>query len=108
MKANWTGHILLTNYFVQFVIEGKIKGMIEVRERRGWRRKQLLDDLKKKRGYWKLEEEAMDSILDSICYGRGYRTVIRQSAELMTVLPCATIVSFLLYSSFYSAYHFKM
>jgi hypothetical protein len=31
--------------------------MIEMTERKGWRRKQLLDELEKKRGYWKLEEE---------------------------------------------------
>jgi hypothetical protein len=28
--------------------------------RRRRRRKQLLDDLKEKRGYWKLKEEALD------------------------------------------------
>ena len=28
--------------------------------RRGRRRKQVLDDLKKNRGYWKLKEEALD------------------------------------------------
>jgi hypothetical protein len=28
--------------------------------RRGRRRKQLLNDLKEKRGYWKLKEEALD------------------------------------------------
>ena len=28
--------------------------------RRGRRRKQLLDDLKEMRGYWKLKEEALD------------------------------------------------
>jgi hypothetical protein len=30
---------------------------MEMRERQGRRRKQLLDDLKKKRGYWKSKEE---------------------------------------------------
>jgi hypothetical protein len=30
-----------------------------VTERRGRRRKQLLDDLKEKRGYWKLKEKAI-------------------------------------------------
>jgi hypothetical protein len=29
-KANWTGHILRRNCFLQRVIEGKIKGGIEV------------------------------------------------------------------------------
>jgi hypothetical protein len=33
------------------VIEGKIKGRIEVTRRRGRRRKQLLDDLGDRRGY---------------------------------------------------------
>jgi hypothetical protein len=33
------------------VIEGKIEGRIEVRERRGRRRKQVLDGFKKTRGY---------------------------------------------------------
>ena len=82
--------------------------MIEVTERREWRCKQLLDDLEKKRGYWKLQEEALDRTLHSISYGRGYRPLIREATELMTVLPYATILSCLLYSSFFSAYHFKI
>ena len=45
-KANWTGHILRRNCLLQRVIEGKIKGQIEVTRRRGRRRKKLLDDLK--------------------------------------------------------------
>ena len=32
-KANWIGHILRTNCLVQQVIEGKIKGQIEVTRR---------------------------------------------------------------------------
>jgi hypothetical protein len=35
------------------------EGWIEVTGRRGRRRKQLLHDLKKKRRYWKLKEEAL-------------------------------------------------
>ena len=45
-KANWIGHILRRNCLLQRVIEGKIKGGIEVTGRRGRRRKKLLDDLK--------------------------------------------------------------
>jgi hypothetical protein len=41
------------------VIEGNIEGRIEVTGRQGRRRKQLLDDLKEKLGYWKLKEEAL-------------------------------------------------
>jgi hypothetical protein len=36
---------------VFLVIDGKIKGQIEVTRRRGGRRKKLLDDLKDRRGY---------------------------------------------------------
>jgi hypothetical protein len=56
-KTNWIGHILRRNRFLTHVIKGKIEGRIEVKGRQGRRRKQLLDDLKKKRGYWKLKEE---------------------------------------------------
>ena len=59
-KANWIGHILRRNCFLKQVIEGKIKGEMEVRRRRGWRRKKLLDDLKDRRGYSHLKEEALD------------------------------------------------
>ena len=59
-KANWVGHILLRNCLLQWVIEGKIKGGIEVTGRRGRRRRKLLDDLKERRGYCQLKEEARD------------------------------------------------
>jgi hypothetical protein len=50
-KADWIGHILRRNCLLQRVIEGKIKGGLEVTGRRGRRRKKLLDDLKERRGY---------------------------------------------------------
>jgi hypothetical protein len=49
-KANWIGHILRRNCLLQRVIEEKVKGEIEVTERRGRRRRKLLDDLKERRG----------------------------------------------------------
>ena len=58
-KAKWIGHILRRNCLLQRVIEGKIKGGIEVAERRGRRRRKLLDDLKERRGYSHLKEEAL-------------------------------------------------
>jgi hypothetical protein len=42
------------------VVEGKIEARIEAMGRRGRRRKQLLDDLKERIGYWKLREEELD------------------------------------------------
>ena len=59
-KANWIGRILRRNCLLQQVTEGKIKGQIEVIRRRGRRRKKLLDDLKDRRGYRQLKEEALD------------------------------------------------
>jgi hypothetical protein len=59
-KANWIGHILRRNCFLQLVIKGKIQGGIEVTERRGRRRRKLLDDLKERRGYSQLKEGALD------------------------------------------------
>ena len=59
-KANWVGHILRRKCLLQRVIEGKIKGGIEVTGRRGRRRKKLLDDLMERRGYCHLKKEALD------------------------------------------------
>jgi hypothetical protein len=49
--------------------------------RRGRRRKQLQDDLKKMRGYWKLIEEALDRTLWGTRFGSGHGPVVRQTAE---------------------------
>jgi len=59
-KANWIGHILRRNCLLQRVIEGKIKGGIEVTGSRGIKRRKLLDELKQRRGYSRLKEEALD------------------------------------------------
>jgi hypothetical protein len=63
------------------MIEGKLEGRIEMTGRRGRRRKQLLDDLKKKRRYWKLKEEALDRTLWRNRFGRRYGPVVRQTTE---------------------------
>jgi hypothetical protein len=80
-KANWIGHILRRNCLLKHVIEGKIEGRIEITGRRGRRRKQLLDDLKEKRRYWKFKEEVLSRTLWRIRFGRGYGPVVRQTAE---------------------------
>ena len=41
-KANWIGHILRRNCLLKQVIEGKIKGEMEMTRRRGRRRKKVL------------------------------------------------------------------
>jgi hypothetical protein len=80
-KANWIGHILLSNCLLKHLIEQKIEGRIEIMEGRGRRRQQLLDDLKEKRRDWKLKEEALDRNLWKTPFGRGYGPVVRQTTE---------------------------
>ena len=50
----------VTFCLLQRVTEGKIQGGIEVTGRQGRRRRKLLDDLKERRGYPHLKEEALD------------------------------------------------
>ena len=49
-KANWIGHILRRNCLLKQVIEGKIKGWIDLTGRGERRRRKLLADLKEMRG----------------------------------------------------------
>jgi hypothetical protein len=81
-KANWVGHILRRNCLLQRVIEGKILGGggIEVTGRQGRRRRKLLDDLKERRGYSHLKEEALDRTMWRTRFGRGFGPVVRQTA----------------------------
>jgi len=55
-KANRISQILHRNCLLKHVIEGKKEERIEVTGRRERRCKQLLNDLKENRGYWKLKE----------------------------------------------------
>jgi hypothetical protein len=77
-KANCIGHILLTNCLLRQVIEGKIKGGIKVTGRRGRRRRKSLDDLKERRGYSHLKEEALERTTWRVRFGRGFGPVVIQ------------------------------
>jgi hypothetical protein len=61
-KVNWIGHILSRNCLLKYIIEGKMRGT----RRRGRRRKQLLDDLKEARRYWKLKEAAQIALFGEL------------------------------------------
>jgi len=78
-KANWIGHILRKNCLIQRVIEGKIKGGIVVTGRRGRRSRKLLNDVKERRGYSHLKEEALDRTMWRASFGRGFGPVVRQT-----------------------------
>jgi hypothetical protein len=58
-KANLIDYILRRNCLQQKVIEGKIKGGIEVTARRGRSRRKLPDGLKERRESSHLKEEAI-------------------------------------------------
>jgi len=72
---------LLRNCLLQRVIEGKIKGGIEVTGRRGRRRRKLLYDLKERRGYSHLKEEAVDRTMWRARFGRGFGPVVRHTTK---------------------------
>jgi len=80
-KANWIGHILRRNCPLQWVIEGKIQGGIEVTGRQGRSRTKLLNDLTERRGYSHLKEEALDRTMWRVHFGRGFGPVVRQTTK---------------------------
>jgi len=51
------------------------------KDTRGRRCKQPLDDPKKKRGYWKLKEEALERTLWRTRFGKGNGHAARQTKE---------------------------
>ena len=79
-------NITINNFFdvynvLKQVIEGKIKGQIEVTRRRGRRRKKLLDELNDRRGYCQLKEEALDRTVWRNRFGRGFGPVVCQITD---------------------------
>jgi hypothetical protein len=73
--------ILRRNCLLKEVIEGKIKGRIEVTRRRGRRRMQLLGDLEDIRWYCHLKEEALDRTKWRNRFGRGCGPVVWQITD---------------------------
>jgi hypothetical protein len=64
------------------IIEGKIQGGIEVTGKQGRRiSRKLLDDLKERRGYPHLKEEALDRTMWRARFGRGFGHVVRQTTK---------------------------
>jgi len=76
-KANWIGHILHRKCLLKQVIEWKIKGQIEVTRRR----KKLLNDLKGRRGYCQLKEEALFRTMWRNHFGRCFGLVVCQITD---------------------------
>ena len=51
--------------------------------RRRRKRRKLLDDLKERRGYSHLKEEALDRTMWRARFGRSFGPVVRQTAKCM-------------------------
>jgi hypothetical protein len=80
-KANWIGYILRRNCLLQRVTEIKIQGGKEVTGRQGRKRRKLLDELKERRRYSHLKEEALDRTMWRARFGRGFGPVVRETAK---------------------------
>ena len=74
------------NCLLKHGIEGLVDGRIKVTARRERRRKQLLDHIKEKSGYWKIKVKELDRTLWRTRCVRGYGPVVRQTTELMNIL----------------------
>jgi hypothetical protein len=48
---------------------------------KGRRHRKLLDDLKERRGYFHLKEEALDRTTWRACFRRGFGPVVRQTTK---------------------------
>jgi len=72
---------LLRNCLLQRINDGKIQGGIEVTGRQGRRRRKLQDDLKERRGYYHLKEEALDRTIWRARFGRDFGPVVRQTTK---------------------------
>jgi hypothetical protein len=67
--------------FYNGILKERYMGEIEVTGRQGRRRRKLLDDLKERRGYFHLKEEALNSTMWRAHFGRGFGPVVRQTTK---------------------------
>ena len=78
MKTNWIGHILLRNCLLRDILERKI----EWREGKEEEVSSYWMTLKKTRGYWQLQEEALYRIVYRTRFRRGCGPVVRQDCGM--------------------------
>jgi len=83
-KGNWISHTLCSNCLLNLIIQGKIGGY----GRRGGGRKQLLDDLKEGRRYWKMYVAVSGNLLWKTlqkCRKREYAVLMNR------IFPCVVL-----------------
>jgi hypothetical protein len=83
VKGRRTG---LVTFYIEIacyngLLKERYKGGGEVTGRQGRRRRKLLDDLKERRGYSHLKDNALDRTLWRARFGRGFGPVVRQTAK---------------------------
>jgi len=78
-KANWNGHILGRNCRLKHIIEGEIERRIELKGRRGRRRRQLLDDLVETRVLEFARSNGSQSWRTR--FGKGYGPVVKMTEQ---------------------------
>ena len=86
--------MLRRNCLLKHVIEGKLEDRSEMTGIRGRRFKQLVDDVKEKRKYWKLKVEALDRTVWRTRFGWGYGSVVRDNR--LNECCCISSLSFIL------------
>ena len=69
--------------FYNGLLKERYRGGIEVTGKQGRRRMKQLDDLKERRGYSHLKEEALDRTMWRARSGRGFGPVVRQTTKRM-------------------------
>jgi hypothetical protein len=80
-KDDWIGHILRRNFLLKHFTLGKIEENIDGKTRRGRRRTQLLDNLKKRKRYCKWTEEALDRTPWRTRFGRSCGPIVIQTTR---------------------------
>ena len=80
-NAKKISHNLCGNCLLKHDTAGKIEGRMEVRRKRGTRRKQLLDYFKEMTRYWKLKRGSTRSQCGGIGYRSGCGPDIRLTIE---------------------------
>jgi hypothetical protein len=63
-----------------------------VTERRGRRRRKLLDDLKERRGYSQMKEKALDRAILKASFENSFGPDVRQTTKRMNDLTCPICV----------------
>jgi hypothetical protein len=71
----------LETAFYNGLLKEVTRGGIEVTGRQERRRRKLFDDLKERRGYSHLKEDALDRTMWRARFGRGFGTVVRQTTK---------------------------